>query len=111
EEPFAKLKQQLSDYQAWTRKEMLPAAREDFRLPPEQYAFSLRQFGVDMAPAELAKVAHASFDEWQREAQQIAARIAKDRGWASTGYRDVIKELKKDQLTGDAILPHYQARL
>ena len=28
-----------------------------------------------------------------------------------TDYRDVIRELKKEQLLGDAILPHYQARL
>jgi hypothetical protein len=111
EEPFAKLKQQLTDYQAWTRREMLPAARSDFRLQPEQYAFSLRQFGIDLPASELVKVAHASFDEWQREAQQTAARIAKDRGWTFTDYRDVIRELKKDQLSGDAILPHYQARL
>jgi hypothetical protein len=111
EEPFAKLKQQLADYQAWTRREMLPAGRDDFRLPPDKYAFSLRQYGVDLPATELVKVAHASFDQWQREAQQIAARIAKDRGWAFTDYREVMRELKKDQLSGDAILPHYQARL
>src|SRR6185436_10081241 len=35
EEPFAKLKQQLTDYQAWVKREMLPAARDDFRRPPE----------------------------------------------------------------------------
>ena len=111
EASFATLKQQLTDYQAWVRREMLPAAREDFRRPAETYAFSLRQYGVDLPAPELTKIAHASFDEWQREAQQIAVRIAKDRGWTYTDYRDVIRELKKDQLTGDAILPHYQARL
>jgi uncharacterized protein (DUF885 family) len=29
----------------------------------------------------------------------------------STDYRDVVRELKKDQLVGDAILPHYRKRL
>ena len=41
----------------------------------------------------------------------IAARVAKQRMWAFTDYRQVIKELKKDQIFGDAILPHYFARL
>src|SRR5712692_2277508 len=35
QEPFAKLKQQLTDYNAWVRKEILPKARTDFRRPPE----------------------------------------------------------------------------
>ena len=34
EEPFAKLKTQLTDYDAWVRATVLPKARDDFRLPP-----------------------------------------------------------------------------
>ena len=34
EEPFAKLKTQLTDYDAWVRATVLPKARNDFRLPP-----------------------------------------------------------------------------
>jgi uncharacterized protein (DUF885 family) len=41
----------------------------------------------------------------------VAAAVAKEKGWSATDYRDVIRELKKDQLVGDAILPHYQSRL
>src|SRR6202023_4336318 len=37
--------------------------------------------------------------------------IAKAHGWPSSDYRDVIRELKKQQITGDAILPFYEARL
>ncbi len=56
-------------------------------------------------------MAHAAFDEIQKEMQALAAVVAKEKGWSVTDYRDVIRELKKDQLVGDAILPHYQARL
>ncbi len=70
-----------------------------------------RQFGVDIPPGDLAKMAHAAFDEIQKEMQTVAAVVAKEKGWSATDYRDVIRELKKDQLVGDAILPHYQARL
>jgi uncharacterized protein (DUF885 family) len=43
--------------------------------------------------------------------QTLAPQVAKEKGWTITDYRDVIRELKKEQLVGDAILPHYQARL
>ena len=38
QEPLAKLKQQLADYDAWVQATVLPKARTDFRLPPERYA-------------------------------------------------------------------------
>jgi len=37
--------------------------------------------------------------------------VAREKGLTVTDYRDVIRELKKQQIVGDAILPHYQARL
>jgi transposase-like protein len=41
----------------------------------------------------------------------LAVEVARQHGWASSNYRDVIRQLKKTQLAGDAILPFYQARL
>jgi uncharacterized protein (DUF885 family) len=41
----------------------------------------------------------------------IAAKIAEQRHLPSSDYRDVIRELKKRQLVGNAILPFYQERL
>lgn len=111
QEPFAKLKQQLADYNVWVKQEILPKARTDFRLPPEQYAFSLQQIGVDIPPEQLATMAHKAFAEYQQEMQVVAARIAKQRGWKASDYRDVIRELKKEQLVGDAILPKYKETL
>ena len=111
QEPYAKVKQQLTDYNAWVKQEILPKARTDFRLPPELYAFSLEMFGVDIPPAQLTAMAHKAFTEYQGEMQQVAAKIAKERGWTATDYRDVIKELKKDQLVGDAILTQYKETL
>ena len=45
EEPYARLKEQLAAYDAFLRKEMLPRAGNDFRLPPELYAYRLQQVG------------------------------------------------------------------
>jgi uncharacterized protein (DUF885 family) len=41
----------------------------------------------------------------------LAAQVAKEHGWQLTDYRDVVRELKKTQITGDAILPFYKQRL
>ena len=111
DEAFGKLKAQLTAYDDFVRREILPKARTDFRQPPELYAFSLRQYGVDIQPAELRAMAHSAFTEIQAEMQALAPQVAKEKGWTATDYRDVIRELKKEQLVGDAILPHYQARL
>jgi len=66
---------------------------------------------IDIPPAELATMAHKAFTEYQAEMQTIAAQIAKQRGWPSSDYREVIKRLKQDQLVGDSILPFYKDRL
>jgi uncharacterized protein (DUF885 family) len=111
QEPLAKLKQQLADYDAWVRATVLPKARSDFRLPPERYALNMEDFGIDIPPDQLAAMAHKSFDEIMAQMKPIAAHIAKERKLPSSDYRDVIRELKKQQLIGDAILPFYENRL
>jgi hypothetical protein len=108
---YAKLKEQMTAYDEFVRKDILPKARTDFRLPAEEYAYNLEQVGVEVPPAELAARAHAAFAEIQKEMQAIAARIGKERGLTGSDYRDVIRELKKEQLVGEAILPHYQKRI
>ena len=111
QEPYNKLKAQLTEYDAWTKTNVLPKARADFRLPPEEYALNLEDYGIDIPPAQLAAMAHQMFGELQAEMKPIAEQIAKQRHLPSSDYRDVIRELKKQQLVGDAILPFYQERL
>jgi len=111
QEPFAKLKAQLADYDAWVRANVLPKARTDFRLPPEEYALALEDYGIDIPPSQISTMAHQAFTEIQDEMKPIAAQIAKQRNLPSSDYRDVIRELKKQQLVGEAILPFYEERL
>ena len=111
EEPFAKLQQQLADYDTWVRGNVMPKARTDFRLAPEEYALSLESYGIDIPPAQVAEMAHKAFTEDQAQMQALSTQVAKEHEWALTDYRDVIRELKKKQITGDAILPFYKARL
>jgi hypothetical protein len=111
QEPYNKLKAQLTEYDAWTKANVLPKARADFRLPPGEYALNLEDYGIDIPPAQVAAMAHQMFGELQAEMKPIAEQIAKQRHLPSSDYRDVIRELKKQQLVGDAILPFYQERL
>lgn len=111
EEPYAKLKSQLADYDAWVKTAILPKARPDFRLPAEEYALRLLDFGIDIPPDQLTAMAHKAFDDIQSEMKPIAAQIAQQRHLPSSDYRDVMRELKKQQIVGDAILPLYKDRL
>jgi hypothetical protein len=111
QEPLNQLKSQLTEYDAWTKANVLSKARDDFRLPPEEYALNLEDFGIDIPPGQLAAMAHQAFTDIQAEMKPIAEQIAKQRHLPSSDYRDVIRELKKQQLVGDAILPFYQDRL
>ncbi len=110
EKPYAALESQLAEYNAFLEKELMPRARSDFRLPAEQYSHALAESGIDMPVDELVSRAKTSFREIQNEMQTLANLIAKQKGYASSDYRDVIRELKKDQLVGEAILPHYVNR-
>ena len=111
QEPYETLKAQLTAYDSWVRAALLPKARTDFRLPPGEYALRLEDYGIDIPPDQLAAMAHQAFTEIQNEMKPIAAQIAKQRHLSSADYRDVMRELKKQQLVGDAIFPFYQDRL
>jgi uncharacterized protein (DUF885 family) len=111
EPAFAKLKEQLSDYDAWLKANILPKARTDFRLPPEEYALAFEGYGIDLPPAQIAQMAHAAYTHDQGEMAPLAAQVAKANGYSSNDYRAVITELKKKQITGTAILPFFENRL
>jgi uncharacterized protein (DUF885 family) len=111
EPAYEKLKVQLADYDTWVKANILPKARTDFRLPPEKYVLAFEGYGIDIPPAQIAKMAHAAFLQYQAEMAPLAARVAKANGYPSSDYRAVIAELKKKQITGEAILPFFENRL
>jgi hypothetical protein len=111
EENLAILQAQLDDYAAWLQEEMMPRTRPGHRLPEAIYADNLKNFGVDMDPHELIRAAQLGFGEMRNEMQTISRLIAKERGLPSADYRDVIRELKKDQIQEDTLMPFYRERL
>jgi hypothetical protein len=99
---------QMQDYDNWVRQNVLPHARDDFRLPPELYAHQLRTFGLGISPLDLIRKAELEFGEAQNELAALAPLVAKEHGFPETDYRGVIRELKKDQLSKEAIEPYYR---
>ncbi len=112
-EPFAALREQCTAYAAFVEAELLPRARADHRLPAEVYANRLRDVGVDIPAGELSRTARDAFAAIQAEMQQLAPRVAAERGLAETDYRDVLRALKHEQIRGDGddIVAFYRRRL
>ena len=111
QEAFDTLSRQLLAYDDWVRVHVIPKARSTNRLPPEIYADNLKRVGVDIAAQALIAQAQFSFGEIQNQMRALAAQIATQRGYRSSDYRDVLRELKKNQVVGPAILPLYRKRL
>jgi hypothetical protein len=111
EKDFKALERQSAEYDAWVRKEILPRARKSNLLPPEIYADNLRNVGVKADPQQLINRALVGFVQTRDEMQALARILARERGYASTDYRDVLRELKKVGITNDQLMPVYHARL
>ncbi len=90
EQTLSVLKGQLTEYDAWVKSAILPKARTDFRLPPEEYALNLESYGIDIPPEKLAAMAHAAFTRIQGEMAPIASAVAKEKGYTASDYRSVI---------------------
>ncbi|HEY4448984.1 MAG TPA: DUF885 domain-containing protein, partial [Steroidobacteraceae bacterium] len=111
EPAYQKLKTELADYDSWVRETILPKARSDYRLPAQKYALAFEEYGIDVPPAQVASMAHAAFSQYQTEMAPLAAQVARAHHYPSADYRAVIAELKKEQITGEAILPFFTDRL
>jgi hypothetical protein len=111
EQPYELLKKQVADFNKWMQDTLLPLARADFRLPAEEYALMLDFYGIEIPPADLVSMGHAAFTEIQNEMKPLAAQIAAVHRFPSGDYRNVIRELKKQQLHGDTILIVFKRNL
>ena len=112
EEPYTALAGQLRDYNDWVRAEILPRSREDFRLPPALYEDALRNWGVDADPLDLIEQATKGYMDIRNEMEALAPQIAREKGYDTDDYREVIALLKRDgAIDGDKLLDHYHAVL
>jgi uncharacterized protein (DUF885 family) len=77
-------------------------------MPPPLYANALKNWGVDDSPEQLIQTATQGYMDIRNEMDVIAALVAKEKGYESDDYRDVIRQLKEDgPVDGDKLLDHY----
>ncbi len=108
EADLAVLKQQLTDYNKWVEATILPNTRDSAALPRELYELQLKNFGVDDSPEALIRTGQVGFMDIRNEMMALAPLVAKQKGFATGNYREVIKLLKKEQVHGDALLEKYR---
>ena len=112
QESYATLAGQMREYNAWVRAEILPRARDDYRLPPALYEDALRNWGVDGAPEALIEQATKGYMDIRNEMEALAPLVAAEKGYDTTDYREVIALLKRDGgIDGDKLVDHYHAVL
>ncbi|HNP65771.1 MAG TPA: DUF885 domain-containing protein [Woeseiaceae bacterium] len=112
QEGYEAVAAQMRDYNDFVRAEVLPRARDDYRLPPDLYADALRNWGVDATPEELIEQATKGYMDIRGEMEALAPLIAAEKGYDTNDYREVIAQLKRDgAIDGDKLLDHYNAVL
>ncbi len=109
--PLKALEGQLQDYEKWVRTSVIPRARPKNQLPPELYADNLKNVGVPMQPRELMERAQFAYLQTRDEMDSIARQVAAQRGWKDSGYREVMRQLKKERIASDGVLDTYRKRL
>lgn len=88
------LRLQVAAWNDVLQREVLPKARQDFRLPDELYAVRLRTIGVDIPPAELAARARTAFIEIRNQMVALAPLVTRKHKLKATDYPSVIRELR-----------------
>jgi len=111
EEAQGRLAAQVRTHCDWVRKDVLPRARATPMLPRELYAHRLKGFGVDITPEQAIQLGTSTFAEVRDQMTLLAADIARERKLSSGDYRAVLRDLKREALEPDAILPYYKQRL
>jgi len=111
EEAQKRLASQVRAHCDWVKTDVLPHARATPMLPREVYANRLKGFGVDITPSQAIQLGTSTFAEVRDQMRLLAADIAHERKLGSADYRAVLRDLKKEALAPDAILPYYKQRL
>jgi len=107
ENDLAMLSEQLTAYNTWVEETILPNTRDSAALPRELYMLQLKNYGVDDSPEVLIRTGQVGFMNIRNEMIALAPLVARQKGYASNNYREVIKMLKKEQIHGDELMAKY----
>lgn len=101
------MERQFREFTEWERATVLPAARPDFRSPPEIYAYRLKAFGIDLPPEDLVARARRAFYETRAQMEALAPQVAAKYGWSETDYPAVLARLKQDKIPNEQMEARY----
>jgi uncharacterized protein (DUF885 family) len=101
EAPHERLAAQVREHCDWVRGTVLPRARATPALPPEVYADRLKNSGVDITPEQAIALGMTAF----AEVREAMIRLV------GGDYRERLRELKREALAPERILPFYRERL
>jgi hypothetical protein len=108
EEDLALLTEQLTAYNAWVETTILPNTRDSAALPRELYELQLKNYGVDDSPEALIRTGQVGFMNIRNEMMALAPLVAKQKGYETNDYREVIGLLKQEQVHGEALIARYR---
>ena len=108
---FKQLERQMQAYGDWVQRELLPRARKTNRLPEAIYADNLKNFGVQADPRDIMRQALTAYTQIREEMTALAPLVAREHGFKSSGYVDVIRALKQQKIPKDKLLEVYRGRL
>ncbi len=108
EQDLALLIKQFTAYNTWVKETILPDTRASAVLPRELYELQLKHYGVDDSPEQLIRTGQVAFMNIRNEMIALAPLVAKQKGYTSTDYREIIRLLKKEQIHGDKLLAAYR---
>ncbi len=111
EDAAAKLKEQMNEYKGFVETEIMSRARDEARLPLPLYEDALRQWGVDASPEELISMATLGYAAIKAEMTALAPLVAKEKGYATTDYHEIIGLLKQERIDGDKLADFYSDRI
>ncbi|MGA8205679.1 MAG: DUF885 family protein, partial [Woeseiaceae bacterium] len=112
QDAYETLARQMRDYDDWVRAEILPRARDDFRQPAVIYEDALKNWGVDASSQALIEQGTRGYEDIRNEMQSLAPLVARQKGYDTSDYREVIARLKKDgAIDGDKLVDHYRSVL
>jgi hypothetical protein len=107
EEDLALLSEQLTAYNEWVAETILPNTRDSAALPRALYELQLKNYGVDDSPEALIRTGQVGFMNIRNEMMALAPLVAKQKGYDTSDYREVIELLKTEQVHGEALMATY----
>lgn len=98
ENDFATFQRQVRSYNTFVKKNILPKARTDFRLPVSSYTYLLKARGFKTTPEKLISLGESGYKDLYKQFKLVAASLAKKHNLKDSNPVSVVKFFKSQQV-------------